>query len=111
MFEDEVVDTGTQEYRAGRRTPGQPAGSGSGTSRVAPGCPPHRQEDHALDQDRESAHEDEEAARKAVSAERKPGVPPHQPPADERAKDPVDEGSEESMPASDPPASGGAGVG
>lgn len=71
--------------------------------------PAHRQED-TLEQDRDPAREGEDAARKAVSADREPGVPPHQPPADERAKDPVEEGSEESMPASDPPASGGAGV-
>ena len=62
-----------------------------------------------MDQDRDSAREGEEAAREAVSAKRKPGVPPHEPPAEGR--DEVDVGSEESMPASDPPASGGAGVG
>ena len=64
-----------------------------------------------MDRQPDQAREGEEAAREAVSAERKPGVPPHEPPADERTEDEVDIGSEESMPASDPPASGGAGVG
>lgn len=42
--------------------------------------------------------------------ERKPGVPPHQPPPARRGKDPEDEISEESFPSSDPPATGGPGV-
>lgn len=55
------------------------------------------------------ARDDEEAAREAVTPERKPGVPPHEPPAEGR--DEVDVGSEESMPASDPPAHGGPAAG
>jgi hypothetical protein len=60
--------------------------------------------DHQRDQARE-----EEAARAPVSAGRAPGVPPHEPPAEGR--DEVDVGSEESMPASDPPAGGGPSTG
>jgi len=41
--------------------------------------------------------------------DREPGVPPHQPPADDR-DDAADEGSEESFPSSDPPATGGPGI-
>jgi hypothetical protein len=62
-----------------------------------------------VDRQRDQAREGEEAARDAVSADRKPGVPPHEPPAEGR--DEVDVGSEESMPASDPPASGGPSAG
>ncbi len=41
--------------------------------------------------------------------EREPGVPPHQPPAEE-GDDEVGEGTEESFPSSDPPATGGPGI-
>lgn len=42
---------------------------------------------------------------------RRPGVPPHQPPAgsDEQG-DVVEEGSEESFPSSDPPSEGSPGI-
>ncbi len=64
-----------------------------------------------MDRQRDPVSASEEAAREPVTAARKPGVPPHEPPADERAADQVEIGSEESMPASDPPASGGPSAG
>ena len=43
--------------------------------------------------------------------ERKPGVPPHQPPPHERReREDEDEELEESFPSSDPPATGGPGI-
>lgn len=52
-----------------------------------------------------------QAGKDAEDAERKPGVPPHQPPLDsEEGTGTLDEMSEESFPSSDPPAGGGPGV-
>ena len=42
--------------------------------------------------------------------QRTPGVPPHQPPAEEHPGDEHDERAEETFPSSDPPATGGPGV-
>lgn len=54
----------------------------------------------------------QEGAREALDApaRRAPGVPPHQPPAEERPGDEQDERAEETFPSSDPPATGGPGV-
>jgi hypothetical protein len=53
---------------------------------------------------------DPHPADEEVHRDRPPGVPPHQPPAEERPPreaEEVDEASEESFPSSDPPALGG----
>jgi aconitate hydratase len=44
------------------------------------------------------------------SADRTPGVPPHQPPMERRSDDLEDELAEESFPSSDPPSTGGPGA-
>ncbi|WP_217913906.1 hypothetical protein [Miltoncostaea marina] len=54
--------------------------------------------------------QDDRTDQQGAEPERRPGVPPHQPPPQTSDADRVDEGSEESFPSSDPPATGGPGV-